>query len=105
MSSSCSGFALLLFTKTLGIYTGIYVSTVAGLYVLLSSEVIGASDAKVMLEWAHLEDYVDLSVLNSPTGYFMVAWILAKFTEPVRFAITALMTPRVARMIRARRKA
>ncbi len=43
---------------------------------------------------------VDLDRINPKAGNFAVAWILAKFTEPIRFAFTVAITPSVVRMLK-----
>lgn len=53
-----------------------------------------------MLRSIGVDRIVDLDHLNPTASNFAVAWILAKFTEPVRLPITFWLTPRVAAFVR-----
>ncbi|KAJ1624653.1 hypothetical protein T492DRAFT_1045683 [Pavlovales sp. CCMP2436] len=53
-----------------------------------------------MLKWVGLDMLIDLDHLNPKASNFAVAWILAKFTEPVRLPVTLWLTPRIATAIR-----
>lgn len=64
-----------------------------------------ASDAISMFKAIHLDKLIDLDTLNPKAGNFAVAWILTKFTEPIRFALTIAITPSIYRFITGRRAA
>ncbi|EQC42404.1 hypothetical protein SDRG_00140 [Saprolegnia diclina VS20] len=56
-----------------------------------------------MMDWTNaigLGQYLDIPEVNSKTSAFLIAWVATKFTEPLRFAVTLMVTPRVARIIR-----
>ena len=59
-----------------------------------------AGDALTMLKWAGVDKLVDLDHLNPKASNFAVAWILAKFTEPLRLPVTLWLTPRIAAAVR-----
>ena len=51
-----------------------------------------------------LEPYIPAaatsSIRGSPTvGAFAVAWVAAKFTEPIRLVVTFFLVPRIARRL------
>lgn len=80
-------------------YGGVYVGTLGCIYAALSTPYLGSSDAVTFLHSTGIDQWVDVSSLNPKTGNFMAAWILTKFTEPLRFGVTLWVTPRVARML------
>ena len=52
-----------------------------------------------MRPWLPFSVWVTGRTRSSPTaGAFAVAWVLAKFTEIPRLAVTLALTPRVAAM-------
>ncbi|OQR80892.1 hypothetical protein ACHHYP_17084 [Achlya hypogyna] len=56
-----------------------------------------------MMEWTNkigIGQYLDIPEVNSKTSAFLIAWVATKFTEPLRFAVTLMVTPRVARFVR-----
>jgi hypothetical protein len=63
-------------------------------------QVFVAGDALTMLRWVGVDKIVDLDHLNPKASNFAVAWILAKFTEPLRLPATLWLTPRIAAFIR-----
>ena len=64
-----------------------------------------ANDAISMFKAIHLDKLIDLDSLNPKTGNFAIAWILTKFTEPIRFGLTIAVTPSIYRFITGRRAA
>lgn len=64
-----------------------------------------ATDAISMFKAIHLDKLIDLDSLNPKAGNFAVAWILTKFTEPIRFGLTIAITPSIYRFITGRRAA
>jgi hypothetical protein len=59
-----------------------------------------AGDALSTLKWVGIDRLIDLDNLNPKASNFAVAWILAKFTEPLRLPVTLWLTPRVAGLVR-----
>jgi Protein of unknown function (DUF1279) len=99
-----------------GTYFGIYFSTLGGLYFVFEYGFMTASDVpaggehaiatlKSLIErlpdW--LEKYVNtlyVKMQEEPRfRNFALAWITTKVTEPVRLFLTAVVTPRVARLV------
>ena len=83
----------------LGTYLGIYVVTLGSVYELVSSNYLSAGNAAELLRYVYLDRVVDVDKIDPRMGNFAVAWILTKFTEPVRFVVAATVTPRVARLV------
>lgn len=65
-------------------------------------QVLLAADALTLLKYVGADRLVDLDGLNPKASNFAAAWILAKFTEPMRLPVTLWITPRLARIVRAR---
>ena len=84
-------------------YGALYVGTLASLYGLLQSGVLGGQDAIDLLQTSGLDKllHLDVEELNPKHGNFAVAWVATKFTEPVRLAISVAITPRIDRRLRA----
>ncbi len=51
-----------------------------------------------------MQDWIDVSSLSPKVGNFALAWIVTKFTEPIRFAVTLAITPMISRWIRGEKK-
>lgn len=83
----------------IGTYGGIYVGTLGLLYGLVELDVVGAGDAISMLKSTGLNNFVDMDRINPRAGNFALAWILTKFTEPIRLVVALSITPSVARTI------
>lgn len=79
---------------------GVYLSTLGMLFVAIDNGAFVASDAVQMLKWIGVEHFVDLGHLNPKASNFAVAWILVKFTEPLRLPVTLWLTPRIATLVR-----
>jgi hypothetical protein len=82
-----------------------YGATLAGIYGLVSSGLLGANDAISLFKTLHVDKLIDLDSLNPKAGNFAIAWILTKFTEPIRFGLTIAVTPSIYRFITGRRAA
>jgi hypothetical protein len=54
---------------------------------------------KIAEDWG-IAKHLDVQRVNSKTGSFLIAWVVTKFTEPVRLALTLAITPRLSRWIR-----
>jgi len=101
----------------LGTYFCVYVATLGSLFMGVESGVLDPvhvmqswgvgegteSTVQFVVDWmkSHTltEPYAETVKKNPELGNLAVAWIAVKFTEPVRFAVTLALTPRVARAI------
>lgn len=80
-------------------YFSIYVGTLSCMYLAISYGLIGSMDALSLIQKLGLDKWIDISVINPKLGNFGLAWVLTKFTEPLRLGITALITPFIARLL------
>ena len=80
-----------------GSYLLIYVSTLGMLYVAIKERWLGGYDIQHIVDALGLSQYMEH--IDPRKGDFAVAWIATKFTEPLRLALTAAITPTVARML------
>lgn len=78
-------------------YFGLYGATLASFYGAYSSGLLFAGDVVGLIEFLHLGDFFDESLLTPKVGNFALAWVSTKFTEPLRFAITLGITPSISR--------
>jgi hypothetical protein len=78
-------------------YFGLYGATLASFYGAYSSGLLFAGDVVGLIEFLHLGDLFDESLLTPKVGNFALAWVSTKFTEPLRFAITLGITPAISR--------
>jgi hypothetical protein len=87
------------------IYFAIYFLTLGGLYVGIANGLIRIADVDHWLKKFGLDKYFDLEQMENKKNYtnFAFAWIMTKFTEPLRFALTLAITPYVLRVLRLRR--
>ena len=97
----------------IGTYLSVYVVTLGSIYSLVSGGILDASDAnsvgidlkslaknyRSLGEWLGLADILDLDHMNPQSGGFVVAWLLTKFTEPVRLMVSIGITPSVSRFV------
>jgi len=81
------------------IYIGVYLSTLFGLFLGVKSELLPAGDAIGMLRRLGADNIINLDKINPSASNFAVAWILAKFTEPMRMLVTLAITPRIHRVV------
>jgi hypothetical protein len=83
-------------TTFVGIYYAVYFTTLGSMYVAVDSGVVVPRDATSKLsEWGWTVDEI-----NPKQGSLFAAWILTKFTEPLRAAFTLVITPPVANRLR-----
>ena len=83
-------------TTFVGLYYAVYFSTLGSMYMAVDSGVVVPHDAtKKLNEWGWTVDEI-----NPKQGSLFAAWILTKFTEPVRAAVTLVITPPVANRLR-----
>jgi len=88
-----------------GTYISVYLSTLASLYAAIESGVVPAADAIGLLRRIGADRFIDLDKLSPKAGSFAIAWIMAKFTEPLRAALVFAITPRIARLVKGSRLA
>lgn len=79
-------------------YLGIYLATLFSLYTLISSGAIAGSDILSALKSLGIGGEL-LDRIDPKAGNFAIAWIAAKFTEPLRLGITIALTPWIARVV------
>jgi hypothetical protein len=99
-----------------GTYLSVYVVTVAGFFVgvesgvldpayilsmVTSNEEAAKSTVEMVTEFmdnhSWTKPYVEVVARNPEMANLGVAWIAAKFTEPVRLVVTAAIVPKIAR--------
>lgn len=91
-------------------YLGVYVGTLGMLFAAVEWGVNPldygldsgwlVEKATGMLEgYSWSEPFVEVIQKNPHAGNFAVAWILTKFTEPVRMLVTIAIVPRIARAL------
>jgi len=84
-------------------YFGMYGLTLSAMYILVSRGLIVSTDVISLLQKIGLDRFFDVNEINPKAGHFAVAWILTKFTEPIRFGLTLAVTPSIYRFITGRR--
>lgn len=102
-----------------GTYFTVYMSTLAALFAGVETGVLdpvvlfswlgqdggdgAASTVHLVVDWmknhTFTEPYASYVEKNPSVANLAVAWIAVKFTEPIRFAVTLALTPRVARSL------
>ena len=81
-------------------YGSVYVVTLGTVYEFVALEHIDAHGVVSYLHSIGLDKFVDLTpIATSKAGNFALAWILTKFTEPLRLAFTVTITPSLARFV------
>jgi len=78
-------------------YFTIYGVTLASLYGAFSGGLLFPGDVVGLIEYFHLGGLFDESLLSPKLGSFALAWVVAKFTEPLRFGLTLAITPSLSR--------
>lgn len=81
------------------VYGSVYVGTIALLFLGVESNIVGGDEVLSFLKSSGLDSWVDASLLNTKQGSLALAWILTKFTEPARMAISVAITPSIARAV------
>lgn len=84
------------------LYFAVYFITLGSLFLVFQQGLFATKD---VLQWLHnngLDKYIDLNDLKKSEKYanLGVAWVLTKFTEPLRLAITVAITPSVYKLMR-----
>lgn len=96
-----------------GIYLGVYWLTLLGIYSTITVGAVGPRDIMHHIESAvnkvggvagvPLASWLHLSDVNPDAAPLMAAWMLTKPTEPPRLIVSAAITPRFTRWVRALR--
>lgn len=94
-----------------GIYLGVYWLTLLGMFSTITAGVAGARNIMDNIESAvnkigglagvPLASWLHMSEINPDAAPLMAAWVLAKPTEPLRLVVSAAITPRFTRWVRA----
>mmetsp|Transcript_44378 Transcript_44378/g.73976 ORF Transcript_44378/g.73976 Transcript_44378/m.73976 type:complete len:245 (+) Transcript_44378:267-1001(+) len=98
----------------IGTYLGVYLTTLGSIYVLVYNGFMQPKSFSDEEDHANphiwrervdgwLKTYLGLDLgldrINPKTSTFITAWFATKLTEPARFVISAMLTPRIARML------
>jgi hypothetical protein len=88
------------------VHFSLYFITWAGLYLGIDYGLIKVSDVQKLVRKVGLDKYVDMDNLeNKKTATSVaIAWILTKFTQPLRIALTIAITPFIMRILRLKKK-
>lgn len=82
-------------------YLTVYVGTLSSLFLLLKTSIISPDDTIAFVKNSKIiSSVIDPDLIHPEAGTFAVAWILTKFTEPLRLAFTLAITPSVSKFIR-----
>ncbi len=82
-------------------YLTVYVGTLSSLFLLLKTSIISPDDTISFVKNSKIiSSVIDPDLIHPEAGTFAVAWILTKFTEPLRLAFTLAITPSVSKFIR-----
>lgn len=78
-------------------YFGLYFGTLFLIYLAFHFKLTGNFDPQAIVRWLGLEAH--FAKFDSKAGEFAMAWLTTKLTEPVRIALTAFLTPKIARLV------
>ena len=94
----------------LGTYLGVYCVTLSSLFLLLNFGLVGEERAnQIVVDVAEYFDWSDLNQVDPDSWHawifnmnanLPIAWILTKFTEPLRLATAVAITPTFARLLK-----
>ncbi|KAF0716789.1 Aste57867_2662 [Aphanomyces stellatus] len=111
-----------------GTYLSVYVTTLGTMFVAIETGLLSTGPAAAsadggddkedegfnivtatnsLTEWTKsvgLGAHFNVPEVSPTTGTFLIAWVATKFTEPIRLAVTLMITPRLARYLKAARK-
>ena len=79
-------------------YGTMYVGTLGSFYWVFAGGILNFEDLRSLISELGLSSWFDKTELNPKVGTFGLAWIMTKLTEPLRFAITLAITPRLYRL-------
>jgi hypothetical protein len=83
------------------VHLTLYSFTLLGIYIGITEGYFKGKDAVDLLKTLHFDSFVDMDNMNPKTTGLGLAWVLTKFTEPIRLPMTLLITPLIARQITA----
>ena len=96
-----------------GTYLGVYCVTLGSIFAIFDFGLLGPERAHQMVSdaanYLNLGDHLDPNTIDpdswnawilSMNPNFAFAWILTKFTEPLRLATSVLITPALARLVK-----
>lgn len=95
-----------------GTYLSIYIVTLSSVFISLDLDLFNAATfgfdpneaikkACDMVEYATGQTFLPNYIRDHPrVGTFAIAWLMTKFTEPLRLAVTVMVTPKVARAMK-----
>lgn len=85
---------------TIATYLGVYVLTLGGLFVIVRAGLVSPPDVNGFINgWFVKRALVGDTEVHVPPAWadFATAWVLTKFTEPVRLVATLALVPVIAR--------
>ena len=102
---------------SVGTYLSIYIMTLGAIYTSLEFDIFNAAtfglDPVNMIK--KVCDLVESTTGNTQlpayikthpsAGIFAIAWVMTKFTEPVRLGVTIYAVPKISRFLRGRKAA
>lgn len=96
-------------TIAIGTYLGVYLTTLGSIFIAIDFDIFNAASvgldpafaikkfcdiAEVITRSHALPNYIEE---HPRVGTFAIAWVMTKFTEPVRLGFTLLTVPSIAR--------
>jgi hypothetical protein len=96
---------------SIGFYVSLYVTTLSSIFMALDFDLFRASTfgldpIESVKKFCDIVENVTGSTKlpgfireNPRVGTFAIAWIMTKFTEPIRFGITLAVVPSIARLL------
>ena len=96
---------------SIGFYVGLYLTTLSGIFISLDFDLFRASTfgfdpIESVKKFCDYVEYLTGSVSlpayireNPRVGTFAIAWVMTKFTEPLRLAFTIAIMPTVAKLV------
>lgn len=109
VSSNSALSKIKIFLKEYGIpgiivHFSLYLLTWGGMYIGINYGLITVSNVEKLLRKIGLDKYVDMDKLENKkkATSFALAWILTKFTQPLRIALTIAITPYILKLLRKR---
>lgn len=85
---------------TVATYLGVYVLTLGGLFVIVRAGLVSPPDVNGFINgWFVKRAIMGDAQVHIPPAWadFATAWVLTKFTEPVRLVATLALVPFIAR--------
>lgn len=79
------------------VHLTIYGATLFFIYLGITEGFFKGKDALDLIKSLGLDKFMDVDNLNPKTSGFALAWVLTKFTEPIRIPLTILLTGLIGR--------